>query len=147
MVEGNDRPDAPAECKLNGASDLTGLRVHAGAHDGPERSNVEVVAAHVAANLLHIVAGRLVWIQIQRLVGLLMPAIENGLSLDVDGVRWLAPGRQLHEVADLPFQAHVGDDPLARLGIDSGEIPGIRVAIGVAVHHIEEEDEVGALGN
>ena len=36
--------------------------------------------------------------------------------------------------------------PSPRLGIDPGKIPDVGDAVGVPVHHTDEEDAVGALG-
>jgi hypothetical protein len=47
-----------------------------------------------------------------------------------------------HGVADLPLEAAVGHQPLERLGIQPREVARVRVAIGVAVGHVEEQDEV-----
>ena len=77
-------------------------------------------------------------------VGALVLLVEDGLLLDVDLERRLLAVRQADEVADLALQADVGDEALAGLRVEPGQVPRVGVAVGVAVGDVEEIDEVVA---
>jgi hypothetical protein len=52
-----------------------------------------------------------------------------------------------HIISNFALQRHVGNQTLARLGIDPRHVPGIRIPIGVSVFHVEEKDEVVTSGD
>jgi len=77
--------------------------------------------------------------------------VQDGALLDVDvvlvafclfGVVWFH-GR--HVVADFALQADVGDQSLVGFRVDARQVAGVGIAVGVAVSHVEEEDEIIAV--
>ena len=78
-------------------------------------------------------------------VGELVLLVEHGFFADVDLAAGLLVLGELDEVADFSFEADVGDDAVASLGIDAREVAGIGIAVGIAVGGVEEEDEVVAV--
>ena len=79
-------------------------------------------------------------------IGLAMLLVEDGAFLDIDRVAGVAALGDLGVVADLAFQTDVGDEALVRLGIEARQIAGVRVAIGIAVRDVEQENEIVAMG-
>src|SRR5690606_8902872 len=73
--------------------------------------------------------------------------VQDGALPDVDGIRRLPLVDEADEIADLPLQTDVGHKPLPRLRVDSGQIPRVGIAIGVAVGDVEEVDEIEAVLN
>ena len=74
--------------------------------------------------------------------------VQGHALLDIDAVIVGIGGvllQRLHIVADLALQADVGHQTVAGLGVDAGHIAGIGVAVGVAVLHIEQNDEIVAV--
>lgn len=65
--------------------------------------------------------------------------------LDVDAVAFFVLFQGLDIVADLPLEADVGHQTVARLGVDAGHIACIGVAVGVAVLDVEQDDEIIAV--
>ena len=67
---------------------------------------------------------------------------QVGFPLDV----YLVPGLVLvggvHPVPDLAFQGNVRDQALGGLGVHSGQVAGVGVAVGVAVLDVEEQHEI-----
>jgi hypothetical protein len=45
-------------------------------------------------------------------------------------------------IPDLALETDIRDQPAARFRIQTGEVAGVRVSVGVTVHNIEEIDEI-----
>ncbi|MBX0330207.1 hypothetical protein K2Z83_21285 [Oscillochloris sp. ZM17-4] len=69
------------------------------------------------------------------------------LVLHVDLVALLAAARQIDVVAHLALDRHIRHQTLHSLGVNAGQIARVRVAVGVAVRHLKEHDEVVAAGD
>ena len=141
------------EAELHRAAHLAAVDV--GRHDGTEGADVEEIVAHPArepAILLRLVLplGRAllgVGVDLEGLIGPLVLLVEDGLLLDVDLVRGLLAVSDPDEVADLAFEADVGDEALAGLRVEAGKVACIGVAVGIAVGDVEEVDEVVAVAD
>lgn len=86
-----------------------------------------------------------VGVDAQRADGLGIAAVEGNAVLDVDAVAFFVLFQGLDIVADLPLEADVGHQTVARLGVDAGHIACIGVAVGVAVLDVEQDDEIIAV--
>ena len=75
-----------------------------------------------------------------------MLLVEDRAFLDVDGVAGLAPLGDFGVVANLALEADVGDEALVRLGIETRQIAGVGIAVGIAVGDVEQENEIVAMG-
>ena len=129
-------------------------RVSLSGHHCAKRTDVEEILAHPLRDLLvffGLVLARLlergltfflVGRYVQRLISPCVLEVEHRFFLNIDLVRWLLFMDQADVVADLAFEADVGDQPLPGLGIDARQVPRVRVAVGVAVGDVEEVDEV-----
>jgi hypothetical protein len=43
------------------------------------------------------------------------------------------------------LSAYVGDQPVAGFGVETRQVAGVGIAVGVAVLHVEQQDEVVAM--
>src|SRR5699024_5816701 len=84
-----------------------------------------------------------VYAQIGQRLG--VAALQRHLVLDVDAVTGGVLLGGLDIIADLAFEADVGHQAVAGLGVDAGHIAGIRVAVGVAVFDVEQNDKIVAV--
>ena len=71
--------------------------------------------------------------------------LQGNLILDVDAVAGIVLLDCFHIVADLALEADVGHQPVAGFGVDAGHVAGVRVAVGIAVLHIEQDDKIVAV--
>ncbi|CAB4887668.1 unannotated protein [freshwater metagenome] len=78
-----------------------------------------------------------------------MDGVERGAGGDVDAVA----GRILEGAADrvdcvpdFALQADVGDQAVAGLGVGARLVAGVRVPVGVAVDHLDEQERIVADG-
>ena len=69
---------------------------------------------------------------------------QVGFPLDVYLVPGLVLAGGVHPVPDLALQGNVGDQALGGLGVHSGQVAGVGVAVGIAVLDVEEQHEVVA---
>jgi hypothetical protein len=72
--------------------------------------------------------------------------IQDASLLDVDLERRLLFMEHTDVVTDLPLETDVGDQAMAGLRIDSREVPGIGVAVGISILDVEEINEIEAMG-
>jgi hypothetical protein len=67
---------------------------------------------------------------------------QDGFFADVDLVwRRLSLG-QFDIIPDLALEADIRNQSAARFRVQPGQVAGVRVAVGVTVHDIEEVDEI-----
>ena len=52
-----------------------------------------------------------------------------------------------HEVAYLALEGNIGHQPMAGLGVDPRQVPGIGITVGVTVLHVKQNNEVVAAGD
>ncbi len=72
---------------------------------------------------------------------------QHDFFTDVDLVwSYLSLG-QFDIISDLAFEADIRDQSAARFRVQPGQVAGVRVAVGVTVHDIEEVDEIIAILN
>jgi hypothetical protein len=125
------------------------------AHHGAEGANVKEIVAHELPKFV----GLYVVLRIERLVrhglfvvrpdcdvGLPMLVVEDGAFLHIDRIAGIAALGDFSVVANFALEADIRDQTLVRLGIESRQISGVGVAIGIAVAHVEQEDEIVAMG-
>src|SRR5690625_4551598 len=151
-LQWHDRLYRLSESHLDGPPDLT--TIYAGGHDSAESAYVEEVGAHKVLQLDRFVVilrielcllADLVIIGADCLVGLAMLFIEDRAFLNVDSkARRIGP-RELEIVPDLALEAYVTDETTVGLWIEPRQVPGIGIAVRVAVCNIEKKDEVIAI--
>jgi hypothetical protein len=54
---------------------------------------------------------------------------------------------QFNIVSHLPLQAHIRHDALVGVGLDARHVAGVRITIGVAIGHIEKDQNVMSVRN
>ncbi len=64
---------------------------------------------------------------------LLDQCIQGELTLNEDFPSF----DDVHVIADLALEGDIGDEAVHRLWIDPRQVPGIGVAVGVSVRHVE----------
>lgn len=154
----HDGVDGPGKGELHRASDLAAVVVTDREHS-PEQAHVVVATAHLLATLvvclLAVLHRVLVHRRGRRKLGVQgNPAVAHE-DAEAGGLRppwsevqigtvWRL--RQIDKVADLALQADVGDDALECLGVHPWEVARVRVAVGVAVGHVEQDEEIVTLG-
>ena len=74
-----------------------------------------------------------------RLERLTVQPIERLPVLDIDSPRGLLAHSRLHIVADLALDADICRQAITGFDVDSGHVAGVRVAVGIAVFHIEQD--------
>ena len=75
-----------------------------------------------------------------------MLLVEDRAFLNIDGVAGVAAFGDFGVVANFALEADVGDETLVRLGIETRQIAGVGVAVGVAVGDVEQKNEIIAMG-
>ena len=70
--------------------------------------------------------------------GFLVAGVQRNAVLDIDAIAALPLLGGLHIVADLALEAHIRHKAVAGLGVHAGHIARIRVAVWIAVLHIEQ---------
>jgi hypothetical protein len=141
VFAGNNRIDGTGEGDLHGATDLTAI--YLGGHDGAEGADVVVGLAHPRRCFVFDFGfhgfGRCF---ANGFVSSFVLEVVDGTFGEIDPLAVLVFAGQCDEVADLAFEADVGDEALAGFNVDAWEIAGIGVAVGVCVLGVEEEEEV-----
>ncbi len=128
--------------------------VYAGRHHRAESSDVEEIGTHPIAQFLgFLIALRIELGILLRLfvlpdgqISLPMLLVQDRPFLNVDVMPSLARPRQVHIVAQLALEADVGDKPVVGFGVEARQVTRVRVAIGVAVRHVENQHEIVAAG-
>ena len=121
--------------------------LHKGGHHRAEGTNiVEVVAHEVPELFVQMLVLFLCILQLVRVnphigAGLLIAGVQRNAVLNVDAIAVLPFFSHLHIITDLALEAHVRHKAVAGLGVHAGHIARIRVAIGIAVLHIEKYHE------
>lgn len=110
-------------------------------HDGSEQAHVPEVADHPLLR-----GGGLAFFGTTFDVGTLDLRIEGDALFDVHLEARLPLMGERDGVADLALQSDVGDETLAGDGVGPGHAASVRVAVGVAVLDIDEEDVVVLTG-
>jgi len=70
--------------------------------------------------------------------------VQRFAALDVDLEAALVPVHHVHPVPYLALDGHIGHQTLHRFRIYPRQVPGIRVAVGVAIGHVEQQHGVVA---
>ena len=74
--------------------------------------------------------------------------VEDRAFLDIDvealGRLTVLPARHEDVVAHLALDADISDQSVHGFGVDARQVAGVRVAVGVAVGHVEQQHEVVA---
>ena len=141
--------DRAGKAELHRPAHLAAVEVplYKGGHHGAEGADIEKVLAHEIPHLC--VQGRVCFFCVLQILagnaqifqGFLIAAVQGDAVFYID-----APARGvlfggLHIIADLALQADVGDEAIAALGVDTRHVARVRVAVGVTVFHIEQDDE------
>src|SRR5918994_4343105 len=71
---------------------------------------------------------------------------RDALVLNVDLEALFVAVGEVNVVADLALDRNIGNETLHGFGVDAGQVAGVRIAVGVAIGDIEEENGVVALG-
>ncbi len=145
-----DGINGAGKSELHRASHLAA--VDARGHDGAKGAHIVEILAHPVARLIHLVTTlaflRIPFKQFFRPdsnIGAFMLLVQNGFFLDVDFIGRLLFLHQPNIVAHFALEADIGDQPFAGLCIDAWQVAGIRIAVGVAVLHIEQQYEIVAV--
>ena len=147
-----DRLDGAGEGHLHRAAHLAAI--DPGAQHTAEGADVVEVVAHEAAQ-----PRRFLVVVRRQLLGLLHPLIlrphaqirfpvflvQDRAFLDIDAVPALTVRRHVDVVAHLALQADIGDQALVGLRVEPRQVAGVRVAVRVAVGHVEQIDELVAV--
>ena len=72
-----------------------------------------------------------------------MLEVQRGAVAHVDLVARLGLGEG-DVVPDLALQAHVADQTLVGLGVQTRQVAGVRVAVRIAIGHVEQQHELVA---
>src|ERR1022692_4642356 len=119
-------------------------------HDRAEHANVKERLTHPRARLIDLpsLLGTFrVSLEPQRAIGLLVLTIQYRLLFDVNVIARFTRLGKADEIANLPFQTNVRDKAVSRLWIDARRVASVRVAVWIAVDHIEQKNEVIASRN
>jgi hypothetical protein len=127
--------------------------IDARAHHRAEGADVEEILAHevpkpvglVVLRIERLVRESFLVVGPDRDIGLPMLVVEDRALLDIDGVAGVSAFGDLGVVANLALEADVGDEALVRLGIETGQIAGVGVAVGVAVGDVEQKNKIIAM--
>ena len=148
-----------AEAQLHRSAHLAAIDTCC--HDRTKSPNVIKVIAHELSDfylILHFLWEFFcLWGELVMYVRLAIALIENGAFLHVDlvaqlplihiGIIYGFAFNKVNVIANLTLDAHVGNDSLRGVGIDTWEISCIGVTVGIAVLNIAEENEVIAVLN
>ena len=147
-----DGVDAAGKAQLYRPAHLSAVEraLDKGGHHRAEGADVKKVLAHKVPNFpikLGVVffGGLQVLAHPQILQRLRVAALQGNLILDVDAVAGIVLLDRLHIVADLALEADIGHQPVAGFWVDAGHVAGVRVAVGVAVLHIEQDNKIVAV--
>ncbi len=80
------------------------------------------------------------------LVGQFMALVEHGFFLNINLATFRAVVRQLHIIADLALQADISNQAAAGFRIKTGQVARVRVAVGIAVFHIKQQNKFITVG-
>ena len=141
--------NAAGEAQLHRAAHLTAVErgFDKGGHYRAKGADVVEVGTHPVPNLpvqigigLFLLFHRLL-VNIQRLVGFGIVPVQGYAVLDIDTPAGGVLFYGFHIVADLPLQTHVGNDAQTGLRVYAGHVAGVRIAVGVAVLHVKQNNE------
>ena len=144
-VEGHNGVDRSRECQLHRASHLPGVVLPHG-HHGAEHAHVVKLSAHPRLGVTRIRRP----LATRATVEHPLPPLPEELAVlhvhfeaPVALVALVAVGH-VDVVAHLALNRNVRHEALHRLGIDTWQVAGVRVPVGIAVAHVEQQDEVVA---
>ena len=75
-----------------------------------------------------------------------MLLVEDRAFLNIDREAAVAALGEFRVIANLALEADVGDEALIGLGVEPRQVAGVRVAVRIAVHDVEQENEIVAVG-
>ena len=99
----------------------------------------------VALRAEFLVRGRFLVVWPLRQISFAMLFVENRTFPNIDRVACLAALGEFRIISDFALEAHVGDEALIGFWIETRQIAGVRVAVGIAVRHVEKEHEIEAM--
>ena len=156
MLKRHNRINRTGKSKLHRSANLTGIRTRC--HHGTKRTNIKIICAHLLASLVNFaslsLAGLITLLSIGRIgrcffeidiqfcVCRINFFVQNCFFFHEDVIANTVTLRQLDVVAHLALQADIGDQALTSLCVNARQITCIRVAIRIAVFHIEDKHEV-----
>ena len=143
---GHNGIDTAGKSKLHRPANLTAVQrpLNKGGHNSAEGADIKEIGAHEVPDfLIEIGVFFLCFLQLGRVhthigAGLRVAAVQRNAVLHINPVAGFCFLHRFHIVADFPLQAHIRHQAVAGFGVDPGHISGVRVAVGIAVFHIEE---------
>ena len=147
---GNHRLHAAGKAQLNRPSHLTAIErsLNKGSHHCTKGADVIKVGAHpvpylpIKLGVLLLFLFHCFLCNLQFCISLPVTAVEGHAVFDVNAVAGSILLHRLHIVANLPFEAYVGHDAKTCFRIYARHVASVRVAIGISVFHIEENDKL-----
>ncbi len=112
-------------------------RVDFGAHDRAKGADVIEVLTHPPFCRADVRLCRLFRVFTHIVVGASVLIVQDCALLNIDFETALIAFQGVHVVANLALQRHIRHDAQARFRVNAGEVSGVRVAVRVAVGHIE----------
>ena len=147
----NDRVDGTSKGQLHRAAHLTAI--DPGGHHRAKGADIIEVGAHPLPGLVdRIAAAFALFVAFEFFfcadgdIGFFMRLVEDGLFLDVDVKRRRFGLGECDEVAHLALERNIAHQSVPGFSVKAWQIAGVRVAIGVAVANIKNENEVITVG-
>ncbi len=140
VLAGNYRVNGTRKRDLDGASYLTAIDF--GGHYCTKSAHIEEILTHPLTCFVFLGARCFGGVtQIKSFVSFFVLVVMHRELFEIDFVACCL----LDEVSDFAFEAHIGDEALAGFCIDTRKIASVRIAVGIGVLGVEEEEEVVAV--
>ena len=173
VFECDDGIDRACESHLHRSAHLAS--VDCSGHHGAKSPHVIEVLAHPCARLLNFFSAAFTffpgclllryrfghfavsdfgrWVEVQRRIRALMLQVQDGFlahvdlvtTLPIDGNGLALVVRQGDKVSDLALERDVSDETMSGLGVQPRKIAGVRIAVRIAVLHVEQQHKVVAV--
>src|SRR5690606_33972272 len=81
------------------------------------------------------------------LIGFSVFVVQRRTFFDVDTVAGFVALDQLDVIANLALERHVGDEAVPGFGVDARHVPGVGVAVGVAIFDVVKQNKLVTVGD